>query len=64
MFEATGLAHAPGRPAPDEDITVGRRALAELPGALTDAASLAAFALWRADGAGRAGAGENPAQSP
>jgi ADP-ribose diphosphatase len=46
VFEARGLSPQPGRPDPDEDIAVGRRAVGELPGALSDAISIAAFALW------------------
>lgn len=45
-FEATGLTPAPGQPDPDEDITVQRRRVEELPTALSDATSLAALALW------------------
>ena len=47
VFEARDLIPSPGRPDPDEDITVERRSLAELPGALSDATSIAAFALWQ-----------------
>lgn len=46
VFEARELVPAAGVPEPDEDITVERRRLAELPGALSDATSMAAFALW------------------
>lgn len=48
VFEARELAASPGRPDPDEDITVGWRSAAELPGALSDGTSIAAFALWQA----------------
>lgn len=47
VFEARDLVALPGRPDPDEEITVERRQLAELPGALSDATSIAAFALWQ-----------------
>jgi 8-oxo-dGTP pyrophosphatase MutT (NUDIX family) len=50
VFEARDLIASPGRPDPDEDITVERRPLAELPGALSDATSIAAFALWQGQG--------------
>jgi ADP-ribose pyrophosphatase len=50
VFEARLLSASPGRPDPDEDITVSRLDLAELPGALSDATSIAAFALWMAGG--------------
>ncbi|HUO74671.1 MAG TPA: NUDIX hydrolase [Solirubrobacteraceae bacterium] len=50
VFEARGLTASAGRPDPDEHITVGRRPLSELPGALSDATSIAAFALWAASG--------------
>ncbi len=46
VFEARRLSSSPGRPGPDEEITVGRRAIDELPGALSDAISIAAYALW------------------
>jgi ADP-ribose pyrophosphatase len=45
-FEATGLRAEPGSPAPDERIAVQRLALSALPGGLSDAVSMAAFALW------------------
>jgi ADP-ribose pyrophosphatase len=45
-FEATGLRAQPGSPAPDEEITVARLSLDALPGALSDAVSVAAFGLW------------------
>jgi ADP-ribose diphosphatase len=48
VFEARELEAQAGRPDPDENITVGRRGLGELPGALSDAISIAAFALWSA----------------
>jgi 8-oxo-dGTP pyrophosphatase MutT (NUDIX family) len=48
VFEARDLTASAGRPDPDEDITVGRRPLSDLPGALSDATSIAAFALWAA----------------
>lgn len=48
-FLATGLRVQEGRPAPDEDIEVARLALSTLPGALSDAVSMAAFGLWLAD---------------
>jgi ADP-ribose pyrophosphatase len=46
VFEAVQLRADAGTPAPDEEITVERRKLEELPGALSDAGSIAAFALW------------------
>ncbi|MGZ4249418.1 MAG: NUDIX hydrolase [Solirubrobacteraceae bacterium] len=46
VFEARGLTPVDGRPDPDEQIEVRRLQLAELPGALSDATSIAAFALW------------------
>lgn len=46
VYEARELAASPGTPDPDEDITVVRRALTELPSGLSDATSIAAFALW------------------
>jgi ADP-ribose diphosphatase len=48
-FAATGLRAEPGQPAADEDIEVQRLALSTLPGALSDAVSIAAFGLWLAD---------------
>jgi ADP-ribose pyrophosphatase len=50
VLEARELVPAPAGalPDPDEDITVERRALAELPAGLSDATSIAAFALWLA----------------
>lgn len=48
VFEARELTAADGRTDPDEQIEVRRLQLAELPGALTDASSIAAFALWAA----------------
>jgi len=48
-FVATGLRVQAGRPAPDEDIEVQRLALSAVPGALSDAVSVAAFGLWLAD---------------
>lgn len=50
VFEARDLSARAGRPDADEEITVGRRGLGELPGALSDAISIAAFALWSAAG--------------
>jgi ADP-ribose diphosphatase len=49
VFEARGLSHAPGVPDADENIVVQRRALEALPRALSDATSMAAFALWLRD---------------
>lgn len=49
-FAATGLTAAAGLPDPDEKIIVQRRAFGELPGALSDAISIAAFALWQRAG--------------
>jgi ADP-ribose pyrophosphatase len=46
VFEGSGLEPADGSLDPDEDIAVERRPLAELPDALSDATSIAAFALW------------------
>ncbi|HLH67079.1 MAG TPA: NUDIX hydrolase [Solirubrobacteraceae bacterium] len=46
VFEARGLHPQAGTPDDDEHIAVQRRALAELPAALSDATSIAAFALW------------------
>jgi ADP-ribose pyrophosphatase len=46
VFEARALIAAAGVPDDDEDITVQRRTLADLPRALSDATSIAAFALW------------------
>ncbi len=51
VFEARGLRHAAGVPDDDEEITVQRRPLTALPGELSDAASIAAFALWLRAGA-------------
>jgi ADP-ribose pyrophosphatase len=48
VFEACELTTAAGTPDADEDITVERRARAELPWALSDGTSIAAFALWAA----------------
>jgi ADP-ribose pyrophosphatase len=48
VFEARELESGFGRQAPDEDIVVERRALRELPAALSDATSISAFALWTA----------------
>lgn len=45
-FAASGLTPAAGRPDADEQITVRRLAVAQLPEALSDAISIAAFALW------------------
>ncbi len=45
-FEATGLSESPGSPDADEEITVQWRQLDELPAALSDATSMAGFALW------------------
>jgi ADP-ribose pyrophosphatase len=45
-FEATGLRPEAGRPAADEQIVVERLPLESLPGAFSDAVSMAAFALW------------------
>ncbi len=47
-FEARELSAAAGVPDADEQLTAGRLALAELPSALSDATSIAGFALWRA----------------
>jgi ADP-ribose pyrophosphatase len=46
VYEARALRQADGRQEPDEDITVQLRPLVELPAALSDATSIAAFALW------------------
>ncbi len=46
VFEASRLEPAAGAPDPDEDITVERVALTELPEVLSDATSIAAYALW------------------
>lgn len=46
VFEAREFAPAYGVLDLDEDITVERRALSALPEALSDATSIAAFALW------------------
>ncbi len=48
VFEATELFAASGVPDPDEDLTAVSLPLSELPGALSDATSIAAFALWTA----------------
>jgi ADP-ribose diphosphatase len=48
VFEARGLSVSAGEPDADEDITVQRRALTDLPAALSDATSIAAHALWSA----------------
>lgn len=45
-FEARELRPARGQPDADEEITVNRLAVAGLPGALSDAISIAAYALW------------------
>ena len=50
-FAALGLTPAAGRPDPDERISVRHLALADLPHALSDAISIAAFALWVRAGA-------------
>jgi 8-oxo-dGTP pyrophosphatase MutT (NUDIX family) len=50
VFEACDLVSAAGSPDPDEQIEVERRRLAELPGAFSDATSMAAFALWATGG--------------
>jgi 8-oxo-dGTP pyrophosphatase MutT (NUDIX family) len=47
VFEARCLEPDAGLQDPDEDITVDHRALSDLPDALSDATSIAAFALWR-----------------
>jgi ADP-ribose pyrophosphatase len=47
-FEATGVYALSGTPAPDEEITTEWLALSALPGALSDAVSIAAFGLWLA----------------
>jgi len=52
VLEARELTPCPGVPDADEDIIVERRALAQLPGALSDGTSMAAFALWAAVSAG------------
>jgi ADP-ribose pyrophosphatase len=52
VYEARSLDTAEGRLEPDEDITVEHRPLEALPAALSDATSIAAFALW-VDGAAR-----------
>lgn len=46
VLEARELTAVPADPDPDEDITVELRALAALPAGLSDATSIAAFALW------------------
>jgi len=46
VFEAVELRPEPGQLDADEDIVVQRRALGDLPRALSDATSLAALALW------------------
>ncbi|MGI8572946.1 MAG: NUDIX hydrolase [Solirubrobacteraceae bacterium] len=46
VFEACELFTSRGVPDPDEELTAGTLPLSELPGALSDATSLAAFALW------------------
>ncbi|MDQ6841585.1 MAG: NUDIX hydrolase [Actinomycetota bacterium] len=46
VFEARELQTSPGVPDPDEQLTVRTLSLSELPGALSDATSIAAFALW------------------
>lgn len=51
-FLATGLSPAAGQPDADERITVRRLAVVELPGALSDAISIAAWALWARTGEG------------
>ena len=48
VFEARELQTSPGVPDPDEQLTVRTLPLSELPGALSDATSIAAFALWAA----------------
>ncbi len=46
VFEARELRAVAGRPDPDEQIEVEHRELAELPAALSEATSIAAYALW------------------
>ncbi len=55
VFEARELQTSPGVPDPDEQLTVRTLPLSELPGALSDATSIAAFALWVAQGGEEAG---------
>jgi ADP-ribose pyrophosphatase len=55
VFEASGLEPAAGAANPGEDIIVQRAALTELPGLLSDAASIAAYALWVGVGGRKAG---------
>ena len=49
VLEGGRLEPAEGRRDADEDILVERRPLAELPTPLSDATSIAAFALWAGD---------------
>lgn len=49
VLEGRRLEPAEGRQDADEDILVERRPLAELPTPLSDATSIAAFALWAGD---------------
>jgi ADP-ribose pyrophosphatase len=46
VFEARELHASSGVPDPDEELTAGTLPLSELPGGLSDATSIAAFALW------------------
>jgi ADP-ribose pyrophosphatase len=55
VFEASGLEPAAGVADPDEDIIVQRAALTDLPGLLSDATSIAAYALWVEVGGQEAG---------
>ena len=55
VFAAHGLTADPGVADPDEDIVVELRPVAELPAGLSDATSIAAFALWAASTAPREG---------
>jgi ADP-ribose pyrophosphatase len=48
VYEARDLEPAPGVPDDDEFIVVARRGITELPRALSDATSMAAFAIWSA----------------
>lgn len=48
VFEATGLAPAMATADEDEDITVERLPVDRVLGALSDAGSIAAFAIWQA----------------
>jgi ADP-ribose pyrophosphatase len=52
VFEASDLSPASAEGDEDEDITLERLAIDQALGALSDAGSIAAFALWRAQAAG------------